>query len=166
MYPADRGHQCVVNEGGGSSSVNVLRAYGGDGRRRFMMPFTIEVHNPQKEEADYWDKQIHEWKDLYLCFLFFSATMCRNSAITPASPLIRKFTTLRSTMWCSYYSVVKRQQFSCPVGTAALSMRLENVVPDRWICLCSCWGQVVFTAPPSMSSTVLVRTSIFRNISS
>ena len=29
----------------------------------------------------------------------------RNSAIPPASPLIRKSTTLRSTLWCSHYSV-------------------------------------------------------------
>ena len=55
----------------------------------------------------------------------------RNSAITPALPLIRKSTTLRSTLWCSHYSVAKRQQFSCPLGTATLSLKLKNVVLGR-----------------------------------
>ena len=31
-------------------------------------------------------------------------------------------------------SVAKRQQFSCPLGTATLSLKFENVVPGRWIC--------------------------------
>ena len=58
----------------------------------------------------------------------FLRTTFRDSAITHASPLIRKsttLTTLRSTLWCPYYGVAKRQQFSCPLGTATLSLKLE-----------------------------------------
>ena len=62
---------------------------------------------------------------------FSLRTMLRNSATTPASPLIRKSSTLRSTLWCSPYSVAKRQHFSCPLGTATLSLKFENVVPGR-----------------------------------
>ena len=69
----------------------------------------------------------------------------RNSAITPASPLILKCTTLRWTLWCSHYSVAKRQQFSCPlVRTATLSLKFENVVPGRWIFSFSYCGQLFF----------------------
>ena len=83
----------------------------------------------------------------------FLRTTFRNSAITPTSPLIEKSTTPRSSLWCSHYSVAKRQQFSCPLGTATLSLKLKNVVSGRWICSVSFCGQVFFTAPPSMSST-------------
>ena len=59
----------------------------------------------------------------------------RNFAITPASSLIPKSTTMRPTLWNSRYSsVAKRRQFSCPLGTATLSLKLENMVPGRWIC--------------------------------
>ena len=84
---------------------------------------------------------------------FFLRTTFRNSATTPASPLIENPTTLRSSLWCSHCSVTKRQQFSCPLGTATLSLKLENVVPSCWICFFLYFGQVFFTAPPSMSST-------------
>ena len=75
---------------------------------------------------------------------FFLRTTFRVSAITPASPLIEKSTTLRSSLWCSHCSVAKRQQFSCPLGTATLSLKLENVVPGCWICFFSYCGQVFF----------------------
>ena len=69
--------------------------------------------------------------------------------------------TPRSSLWCSHCSVAKRQQFSCPLGTATLSLKLENVVLGCWICgsrlldLFSLvlWPSVFLTAPPSMSST-------------
>ena len=64
------------------------------------------------------------------CFL---RTTFRHSTTTPASPLIKKSTTLRSSLWCSHCSVTKRQQFSCPLGTATLSLKLDNVVPGCWI---------------------------------
>ena len=64
---------------------------------------------------------------------YCSCTTIRNSAITPDSPLIRTFTTLRSTLCCSHHSVAKRQQFSWSLGSATLSLKLENVVPGRWI---------------------------------
>ena len=86
---------------------------------------------------------------------YCSCTTIRNSAITPDSPLIRTFTTLRSTLCCSHHSVAKRQQFSCLLGTATLSLKSENVVPGRWICYFSysyC-GQVSFLLLSSMSST-------------
>ena len=75
---------------------------------------------------------------------FFLRTTFRISAITPASPLIEKFTTLRSSLWCSHCSVGKRQQFSCPLGTATLSLKLENVVPGCWICFLLYCSQVFF----------------------
>ena len=53
-------------------------------------------------------------------------------------------TTLRSSLWCSHCSVAKRQQFSCSLGTATLSLKLENVVPGCWICFFSYCGQVFF----------------------
>ena len=40
----------------------------------------------------------------------FLRAMFRYSAITPASPLVRKSTTVRSTLWCSHYSVAKQQR--------------------------------------------------------
>ena len=80
-------------------------------------------------------------------------TIFRNSAIAPASPLIRKSTTLRPTLWCSNCSVTKRQQFSCPLGTATLSLKWVNVVPGRWICSLSYRGRIFLTAPTWMSSS-------------
>ena len=75
----------------------------------------------------------------------FLGTTFRISAITPASPLIEKSTTLQSSLWCSHCSVARRQQFSCPRGTATLSLKVENVVPGCWICFLSyCCGQVFF----------------------
>ena len=46
--------------------------------------------------------------------LYFSSTNFRNSAVTPATPLIRKCTTRRWTLRCSHYSVAKGQQFFVP----------------------------------------------------
>ena len=75
---------------------------------------------------------------------FFLRTTFRNSTIITASPLIRKSTIPRSTLWCSHYSVAKRQQLWCPLGTATLSLKFENVVPGRWICSFSFCGQLFF----------------------
>ena len=75
---------------------------------------------------------------------FSLRTTFRNSAITPASPLIKKSTTLRLSRWCSHCSVAERQQFSCPLGTATSSLKLENVVLGSWICFFSYCGQVFF----------------------
>ena len=87
--------------------------------------------------------EIHDWKHLLLSF--FLRKMLRVSAVTPASRLLEKSTTLRSSIWCSHCSVAKRQQFSCPLGTATLSLKLENVVQGGWICFLSyCCGQVFF----------------------
>ena len=64
---------------------------------------------------------------------FRDTAVLRNSDITPASPLIRKYTTLRWTLWHSYCSMAKRPQFSCPLRTAtAVPLKFENVVPGRW----------------------------------
>ena len=81
---------------------------------------------------------------------FFVRTTFRNSAITPASLLIRKSSTLRFTLWCSHDSVAKREQFSCPLGTTSLLLKLENVVPGRWMFFLLLWPSIFFTA---MSST-------------
>ena len=62
----------------------------------------------------------------------FSCTF-RRSATTSATLLIPKCTTGRWTLRCSNYSVAKRQQFSCVLSTATLSLKFENVVPEGWI---------------------------------
>ena len=41
----------------------------------------------------------------------------------------------------------------CPLGTAALSLKFENVVPGRWVCSFSYCGQLLFHCSVSMSST-------------
>ena len=91
----------------------------------------------------------------------FLRTTFRHSAITPASPPIEKSTTLRSSLWCSHCSVAKRQQFSCPLGTVTLSLKLENVVPGCWICFFSYCGQVFFLLLLHRWAA-LVRTSTFQ----
>ena len=57
--------------------------------------------------------------------------------------------------------MAKRQQFSCDLGTATLSLKLENVIPGCWICFFSYCGQVFFVH----QCAVLVRSSIFQKIS-
>ena len=71
------------------------------------------LHRPQPPPTtvDYFDKSTTGSTSTSV----FLRKMFRNSAATPASPLIRKSTTLRSTLWCSHYSVSKRQQFSYPL---------------------------------------------------
>ena len=65
--------------------------------------------------------------------VYFSCTTFRRSATTLATLLIPKCTTRRWTLRCSNYSVANRQQFSCRLSTATLSLKFENVVPDGWI---------------------------------
>ena len=65
--------------------------------------------------------------------VYFSCTTFRRCATTSATPLIPKCTTRRWTLRCSNYSVAKRQQFSCALSTATLSLKFENVVPEGWI---------------------------------
>ena len=55
--------------------------------------------------------------------VYFSCTTFRHSATTSATLLIRKCTNRRWTLRCSHYSVAKRQQFSCPLSTATLSLK-------------------------------------------
>ena len=57
-------------------------------------------------KADFPDKSTN----LYEVPPFFFRTTFRNSAITLASPLIPKSTTLRSSLWCCHCGVAKRQQ--------------------------------------------------------
>ena len=64
--------------------------------------------------------------------MFFSCTTFRRSATTSATPLIPKCTTRRWTLRRSNYSVAKRQQFSCDLSTATLSLKFENVVVVRF----------------------------------
>ena len=115
------------------------------------------LHRPQTKNKSRFCGQIHEWKHFYLRFFYVRRSI---TAITSASPRIQKSTTLRSTLWCSHYSVAKRQQFSCPLGTATLSLKLENVVPGRWIFYFSYCGQVRFLLLLDRWA-VVARTSIF-----
>ena len=84
------------------------------------------LHRPQKrkkeKKADSADKPMTGSTSTSV---FFLCTTFRNFAITPASPPIRKSATLRSTLWCSHYRVAKRKHFSCPLGTATVSLKLE-----------------------------------------
>ena len=59
--------------------------------------------------------------------VYFSCTTFRHSATTSATLLIRKAATRRWTLRCSLSSAAKRQQFSCVLSTATLSLKLENV---------------------------------------
>ena len=105
-------------------------------------PDTPVLHRPQKKS----EKPIFRTNPRLEAHLppFFLRMTFRNSAITRASPLIKKSTTLRLSRWCSHCSVAERQQFSCPLGTATSSLKLENVVPGFWICFFSYCDQVFF----------------------
>ena len=84
---------------------------------------------------------------------FFSCTTFRSSVKTPALPLIRKSTILSSPLSCSHYNMANRHQFSCPLGIATLALKLEHMVPGRWIFFLVLWPSTFFSAPRSMSST-------------
>ena len=86
--------------------------------------------------------QIYDWKHLYLCI--FLVPTFRRSATTSATLLIPKCTTRRWTLGCSNCSVAKRQQFSCALSTATLSLKFENVVPEGWIGSFLFYIQVIF----------------------
>ena len=78
---------------------------------------------------------------------FFVRTMFRNSPRTPASPLIGKSTTLRSTLWCSHYSVAKRQQISCLVtlytyGRGQPKLELVRQHRSSWVTLVFDWWNI------------------------
>ena len=74
--------------------------------------------------------QIYDWKHLYLCIF-----LVRHSVALPQLQLhfCSQNAPRRWPSRCSNYSVAKRQQFSCALSTAALSMEFENVVPESWI---------------------------------
>ena len=72
--------------------------------------------------------QIYDWKHLYLCIF-----LVRHPATTSATVLLPKCTTRRWTLRCSNYSVAERQQFSCALSAATLSLKFENVVQGGWI---------------------------------
>ena len=131
---------------------------GKDARRRATMKLSIKavchtcVASPTKKKSEKPIFRTNPRLEAPLPPFFFRRTY-HISAITPASPLIEKSTTLRSSLWCSHCSVAKRQQFSCPLETATLSLKSENVVRGCWICFLSYCGQVFFLTRPSMSST-------------
>ena len=94
------------------------------------------LHRPQKKRLFFcrFFERIHNWKHRYRCiFLVPVSYVFCNSARTPAPPSIQMCTTLRWTLWCCHYSMAKRQQFSCPLRTATLSLKFDNVVPQGWI---------------------------------
>ena len=76
--------------------------------------------------------------------VYFSCTTFRRSATTSATLLIPKCTTRRWNLRCSYYRVAKRQQFSCDLSTATLSLKFEDVVPEGWIRFFPCYIYVIF----------------------
>ena len=101
---------------------------------------------------------------LFLFFCMYITTFrkfCHSSSLTSK---IRKSTTPRSTHWCSHYiQCVKRQQFSCPLGTAAWPLKFENVVfPVVAFLLSHTVPSIFFTAPPSTGQYSYVR--IFRKV--
>ena len=57
--------------------------------------------------------------------MYFSCTTIRRSVTTSATLLIPKCTTRRWTLRRSNHSVAKRQQFSCALSTATLSLSLK-----------------------------------------
>ena len=89
------------------------------------------LHRPQKKR--YFADSLHKSTTGNTSTVYFSCTTLRRCATTSATLLIPKCTTRRWTPRCSNYSVAKRQQFSCALSTATLSLKFENVVPEGWI---------------------------------
>ena len=84
------------------------------------------LHRPQKKiwKADFPDKSTTGTTSTSV----FLRTTFRNSAITPASPLIKKSTTLRSSLWCSLL-------MQCGKATAVfVSSRDRDFVPEVGQC--------------------------------
>ena len=106
------------------------------------MAYAPVLHRPQKKChcVDFLHKSTTE--STSTCY--FSCTTFRHSTTTSATLLILKCTTRRWTLRCSNYSVAKRQQFSCGLSTATLSLKFENVVPDGWILFFPCYIFVIF----------------------
>ena len=71
------------------------------GWRCFHARITCVASPTKKNKTSRFCGQIHYWKHVYL--RFFPTTL-RNFPVTPASPLMRKFTAPRSTLWCYHYS--------------------------------------------------------------
>ena len=117
-------------------------------------PDTPVLHRPQKKS----EKPIFRTNPRLEAHLppFFLRMTFRNSAITRASPLIKKSTTLQSSLCCSHCSVAKRQQFSCPLGTAIFVAEVGKCgsrLLDTGYVFLVLWPSVFFTAPLSMSRT-------------
>ena len=91
------------------------------------------AHKKKRYFADFVHKSTTAGSTFTFVFFLYNTTS-RHSAITPATPLFRKCTTQRWTLWCSHHSVAKRQQFSCRLKTATLSLKFPNVFPAGWIC--------------------------------
>ena len=74
-----------------------------------ILGYTPVLHRPQNKSdiAVFWRKSTTVSTSVY-----FSCTTLRHSDISPGTPLIRKCTTRRWTLWCSHYSVAKRPHFS------------------------------------------------------
>ena len=102
------------------------------------------LHRPQTKNKSRFCGQIHEWKHFYLRFFYVRRSI---TAITSASPRIQKSTTLRSTLWCSHYSVAKRQQISCLVtlytyGRGQPKLELVRQHRSSWVTLVFDWWNI------------------------
>ena len=106
---------------------HVLTCFQEEPKNLHRVPATINCIAHKKNLKSRFSRQIHDWLEAPLP-PFFLRTTFRNSAITPASSLIKKSTSLRSSLWCSHCSVAKRQQFSCSLGTAILSFKVGKYV--------------------------------------
>ena len=67
----------------------------------------------------------HTWKHLYRR-MFVVRYELRNSAITPASHLSERCSTLRWSLWCYHYNVAKRQQFlvTCKHRDSSVALKM------------------------------------------
>ena len=86
----------------------------------------------EKEKKRFWNKSTTgSTLPLYIsCISYVVRTTFRNSAVSPATP-IQKRTTRRSSLNVLFYhSVAKQQQHSCPLRSATLSLKFENMVQE------------------------------------
>ena len=90
--------------------------------------------------ADFLHKSTTGSTSTCVFFLYDIASLCHNLSYTFDPKMHHPAWTLR----CSNYSVAKRQQFSCVLSTATLSLKFENVVPEGWIWFFPCYIWVIF----------------------
>ena len=123
------------------------------------------IAHKKKWKADFPDKSTTGSTSTSVFFTYDVPYFRHNSGVTSNRKVHHP--AIESQVLSLHSSVAKRQQqFSCPLETATLSLKLENVVPSCWIIFVVPWPSVFLAAPPSISSTpTYCITSILKEIS-